>query len=308
MKNTDLIHFMDIIVRQYEQDAQYSAMRVCRATRKHVTAFAGKETIPFAALTKSWIKSFENFLFLKLEDNSVSTYIRMLQSVVNKAVYKELTYVAPGLFKNVFKGRRVGRSRAMEKGTLQTIVNSNPNVFGQYGRTRDLFVLLFFLRGLPFVDLVFMRRNCLVGNRLVYNRHKTGRQMSVTLEPQALSIIYRYMNSDPGALYLFPFLTTTGNGSEHHQYESVLRHFNNQLGQLSAKLGFDVRLTSYCARHTWATFANCCRYNTKLICEGMGHSSVLVTETYLKKEENSEVDAMNRGVIAYGLNGQSFFV
>lgn len=302
MKNTDLIHFMDLTIERYGQDAQYSAMRVCRATRMHILAFTGKEAIPFSLLTKGWLKEFENFLFSQLADNSVSTYMRMLQTVINKAVYEEIINVTPGLFKNVFKGRRVGSSRAMKRDTLQTVTESSPKTLGNHVRTRDLFMLLFLLRGLPFVDLVFMRRNCLVGDQLIYNRHKTGRQMSVTLEPQVLSIIRRYMNSDTGSLYLFPFLTTAGR--KHRQYESALRNFNNQLGQLSKKLGFDVRLTSYCARHTWATFANRCQYNTKLICEGMGHSSVLVTETYLKENEKSEVDAMNRGVIAYGLTGK----
>ena len=69
---------------------------------------------------------------------------------------------------------------------------------------------------------------------------------------------------------------------ERRQYESALRLYNKHLYRLSEQLGFGVRLTSYVARHTWATLA----YNEDIpvskISAGLSHASEEITHTYLR--------------------------
>lgn len=301
MKSVDLIFFMTQTIKEYHLAGQPSAARVCRATLKQIIAFNGRNTMSFNSLTPGWLQFFEAHLKEHFTDNTTSTYLRMLQSVYNKAVYQQAALFIPLLFKKVYKGRAASRSRALTQKELQTVAYANEESIPHLVRTRDLFLLLFLLRGLPFVDLVYLRRCNLQGNRLSYCRHKTGKQMTVQLTPEAMKIIKRYANPDAHSPYLFPFLAQADK-DKHKLYEHALKQFNTQLKQLGVLLGLSIPLTSYCARHSWATFANGCHFDKKLISEGMGHSSVQVTEIYFQKQNEDEIGKMNLGIIAYALS------
>lgn len=302
MKTADLIVFMAATARGYRRTKQPSAARVCNATLKKVVSFIGREKMCFSELTKGWLKSFEDALREELASNSVSTYLRMLQAVYNKAVYDGVAPLVPFLFKKVYKGRTPSRSRALEQIEFRAIAHAAKMSQSELAQTSDLFMLMFYLRGLPFVDLVYLRRSDLQGDRLTYRRHKTGKQMEVYVDPRAMEIINRYRSVDMSSPYLFPFLTQSGK-DEFLQYESALRHLNNQLKWLGSVLGLSIPLTSYCARHTWASFANYCDFDKKLISESMGHSSVQVTELYFKPHQVEEISRMNQQVIGYALAG-----
>ena len=56
---------------------------------------------------------------------------------------------------------------------------------------------------------------------------------------------------------------------------------------------------TYTARHTWATTAFHTKVTVGVISNALGHSSVKVTETYLKPFENEALDKANKKIIAY---------
>ena len=113
---------------------------------------------------------------------------------------------------------------------------------------------------------------------------KTGRPLSVTLTPEAMILVKKYMNRDPSSPYLFPLLKSReGTKEAYREYQLALRSFNQQLMLLGELLGLSDKLSSYTARHTWATTAYYCEIHPGIISEAMGHSSITVTETYLNK-------------------------
>ena len=61
---------------------------------------------------------------------------------------------------------------------------------------------------------------------------------------------------------------------------------------------------TYVARHTWATLAKYCQVPEEVISEGLGHSSLEVTRTYLKSFEGDELDKANRLIINYIYSGR----
>ena len=85
----------------------------------------------------------------------------------------------------------------------------------------------------------------------------------------------------------------------YHEYQIALRNFNYQLTLLKEILGFTSQLSSYTARHTWATMAYYSEIHPGIISEAMGHSSISVTETYLKPFRNKKIDEANVQVIAF---------
>lgn len=67
---------------------------------------------------------------------------------------------------------------------------------------------------------------------------------------------------------------------------------------LKGVLGLTADLSSYTARHTWATMAYYSEVHPGIISEAMGHSSITVTETYLKPFKNKKIDEANATVLS----------
>ena len=108
------------------------------------------------------------------------------------------------------------------------------------------------------------------------------------------------MNCDPSSPYLFSLLKSReGTKEAYREYQLALRTFNRQLMLLGELLGLGVKLSSYTARHTWATTAYYCEIHPGIISEAMGHSSITVTETYLKPFQNKKIDEANKRVIDF---------
>ena len=209
----------------------------------------------------------------------------------------------PHLFRSVYTGTRADRKRALCEEDMKKVFTKLPQsstVSPAMRRAQELFVLMFLLRGLPFVDLAYLRKSDLRDNVITYRRRKTGRPLSVTLTSEAMAILKRYMDRDSSSPYLFPLLSSReGTKEAYHEYQLALRNFNRQLMLLGEMLGLGDKLSSYTARHTWATTAYYCEIHPGVISEAMGHSSITVTETYLKPFQNKKIDEANKKVVDF---------
>ena len=220
----------------------------------------------------------------------------------NRAVNSRMIIYTPHLFRNVYTGTRADHKRALcdeDMKKVFTKLSSSSAVPTTVRRAQELFILMFLLRGLPFVDLAYLRKSDLRDNVITYRRRKTGRPLSVTLTPEAMILLKRYMSRDTDSPYLFPLLKSgEGTKEAYHEYQLALRSFNQQLMLLGKMLGLNDRLSSYAVRHTWATMAYYCEIHPGVISEAMGHSSITVTETYLKPFKNKKIDEANVTVIS----------
>src|SRR5699024_1324466 len=139
----------------------------------------------------------------------------------------------------------------------------------------------------PFVTLAYLQKRDLQGSVLSYRRRKTGRALTVSLTPEAMQLVRMPANRKADSPWLFPTLQR-GEGTEeaYRDYQSTLRGFNQRRAVLRQCLGMQAALSTYAARHTWATMAYHCEIHPGIISEAMGHSSITVTETYLKPFSN----------------------
>ncbi len=164
--------------------------------------------------------------------------------------------------------------------------------------------------GAPFVDLAHLRRSNLDKGVLTYCRHKTGQEVSISVPREAMEIINRRMVENCHPSYLLPILGQPRTRKRHtkkaltpyQEYQYALRNLNRRLERVSVDLRLGGRLSSYTARHTWATIAFHQETPVGVISRGLGHSSVKVTETYLKPFGDREVDRTNRKILNYVLN------
>lgn len=306
MKKESLISFMREIAGELKKSGNLGTAHVYRSSLNAILTFHGSEKLMFHQLTPEWLKRFEGSLRNReCSWNTVSTYIRTLRAVYNRAIERKIAVYVPQLFRSVYTGTRADRQRALDMEDIKKIFIRLPQssagaVTSTMRDAQEWFILMFLLRGLPFVDFVYLRKSDLRGNVITYRRRKTGRSLSVTLAPEAMVLLQKHMNRDIASPYLFPVLKS-GEGTEkaYREYQLALRSFNYQLALLGKFLGLKEHLSSYTARHTWATTAYYCEIHPGIISEAMGHSSIMVTETYLKPFHSQKIDDANGQIIAF---------
>ena len=300
-KNENLTSYMADIARQLEEEERFGTAHVYRSTLHRILDFTKGNQLPFKTLTPLWLKSFQNYLLTRhLQWNSISTYMRMLRAIYFRAVDAGLMPYRPRLFKGVYTGTRSLVKRALNEEEFRKldITPSDRNNYNDIEKTRQLFLLLFMLRGIPFVDIAYLRHCDLHGDFLTYRRRKTGSWLNVRIEPQAMKLIHNLRSKNPNSPYLFPFIQSINPIKAYRQYQSALRKFNRNLKELGTGLGLSKPLSSYAARHSWATLANFHQFSPELICNAMGLSSVKVTETYFKNYSEESIGKMNREILS----------
>ena len=299
-----VVTFMKQVARGLQMEGNFGTAHVYRSSLNAIIAYHGKGDFTFNEVTPEWIKGFEIHLRGRgCSWNTVSAYLRTFRAVYNRAVDCRGAVYVPHLFRSVYTGTRADRKRALDTEDIQKVFTKLPQssaVTSDMRRTQELFVLMFLLRGLPFVDLAYLRKSDLRDNVITYRRRKTGRPLSVTLTSEAMAILKKYMDRDSSSPYLFPLLSSReGTKEAYHEYQLALRNFNRQLMLLGEMLGLGDKLSSYTARHTWATTAYYCEIHPGVISEAMGHSSITVTETYLKPFQNKKIDEANKKVVDF---------
>ena len=299
IKMLKVVAFMKQVAKGLQMGGNFGTAHVYRSSLNAIIAYRGKGDFTFNEVTPEWIKGFEIHLRSRgCSWNTVSTYLRTFRAVYNRAVDCRGAVYVPHLFRSVYTGTRADRKRALDTEDIQKVFTKLPQssaVTSDMRRTQELFVLMFLLRGLPFVDLAYLRKSDLHDNVITYRRRKTGRPLSVTLTREAMVLLKRYMNRDSSSPYLFSLLESReGTKEAYREYQLALRSFNQQLLLLGQLLGLGDRLSSYTARHTWATTAYYCEIHPGIISEAMGHSSITVTETYLKPFRNKKIAEANQ--------------
>ena len=299
-----VVAFMKQVAEELRMGGNFGTAHVYRSSTNAIIAYCGEGDFSFDEVTPEWLKGFEIHLRGKgCSWNTVSTYLRTFRAVYNRAVNSRMVVYTPHLFRSVYTGTRADHKRALCDEDMKKVFTRLPSSSAiplAVRRAQDMFVLMFLLRGLPFVDLAYLRKSDLRDNVIIYRRRKTGRPLSVTLTPEALELLKKYMNRDSHSPYLFPLLKSgEGTKEAYREYQLALRSFNQQLTLLGEVLGLNDRLSSYTARHTWATTAYYCEIHPGIISEAMGHSSIKVTETYLKPFRNKKIDEANNQIIDF---------
>lgn len=292
-------------VQELRTNGQWGTAHIYRSAGNSFARFAGNETT-FDDLTPELLKHYETYL--REQDrswNTVSTYMKVIKAVYNRAVDAGYAKYVPRLFRHVHTSVRTERKKALDSSDARILLEQGERTTSSplpcdLERAKATMRLMFLLRGIPFVDLAYLRKSDIQGDTLQYRRRKTGRHLNVTLPPEAMRLVEMLSNSNDRSPYLFPFLRSPeGSEEAYREYQCALRHFNRQFTALSRQSGCSATLSSYTARHTWATMAYYCEIHPGIISEAMGHSSIAVTETYLKPFRNEKIDRANRQVISY---------
>lgn len=301
----DFPHYMSRVIAGLRGDGKYPAAHTYTSTLHSFLDFSGGNAVAMhEVFTPGRLKEYENWLLVqhRLSLNTVSTYMRTLQAVYNRWMPPGAAGYNPKLFSDVYTKVESHTKRALTEQQMNRLMAADTSALSPARqRVFAYFLLMFLLRGMPFIDLAHLRKKDVQGNAIVYRRHKTGKQMTVHIPKEALWLIQEFGDRNPRSVYLFPILDGRLHDGWHlyRCYLDALRCFNKSLQTLMKSLLPGVKVSSYTARHTWATLAYHLGTAVGLISQSLGHSSIRVTETYLKPFNNEMVDKANRRLISY---------
>lgn len=305
----DLRLYMPEVIGMLKREGKFPAMHVYACTLRSYEKFCAEERHPkntTASLsmqeifTPERLKEYEDWLAgQQSSPNTISTYMRTLQAVYNRWMSPGIEGYNPVLFKDVYTKVESRTKRALTAEQMEQLRNTDFSVLTlRQQQVLTYFLLMFMLRGMPFIDLAHLRKSDLRNRRITYRRHKTGKLMVVDVPPDAMRLLQKYRDKTDSE-YLFPLLHGGLFMEEHHhRYQETLRHFNRELARLMKQLLPGVSVSSYTASHTWATLAYHSGVPVGLISQSLGHSSIRVTMTYLKPFDAEVIDRINRQVIS----------
>lgn len=257
-------------------------------------------TMALEAIDLDYLKGLELYLRQRgNKDNSIATRFAIFKAIYNKAVKEGKVAVK----QNPFSIYQVGslwaktRKRAIDKDDIQRLIDLEitEGHTTEYRRlAKDLFLFSYFTAGMNFGDIARLRYKDILRGRVNYSRHKTQKLLSFQLVPMALQILEKYGTAGHGEDYIFPILNRHEHTSPQqifNRLHKVLRKVNRELKVLGEMIGLGMPLTTYVARHTYATVLKSSGVSVALISESLGHSDLSTTQIYLDSFENSQIDA-----------------
>ena len=251
--------------------------------------------IYFSDIDVTWLKKYEEWLrSAGLAENTIGIRFRTLRAVYNIALEQKIVKPDYYPFKSykVSKLHSVTAKRAITKDNVTAVINYDYTNKGFYTQLAvDLFTFSYFMGGINFVDMAYIIHSHIIDNRLVYTRTKTHKLIKLPLQPKAVELIQKYQTKDRP--YIFPILSAfhKTEQQQRNRIHKVITKVNKHLKDIGEELSLPIDLTTYVARHSFATVLKRSGVNTSIICEAMGHSSEKVTQIYLDSFENEQVDA-----------------
>lgn len=240
-----------------------------------------------------WLTRFESWLAQTNSKNARNILLRNIRAVFNYALDCEYTTNYP--FRRFKIRPEATRKRAMTVEQLRSLAVYPVEDYQVF--YRDMFVLMFCLIGINVVDLYSL--GSIVDGRVEYRRAKTHRLYSIKVEPEAQAIIDKY----PGTKNL---LCIADRWTTHSQFGKQMNKALKRMGEMQ-RVGRGGKkvfkpivpgLTTYWARHTWATIAASLDVPKETIAHALGHGNDTVTDIYIDFDKR-KVDEANRKVLDF---------
>ena len=253
--------------------------------------------IPFSDIDIAWLKRYEQWMKSQnFAINTIGTRLRHLRTIFNHAIDMKLitTDVYPFRAYKVSKMSQQTAKRALSKEDITNIINYK-------GKSEleilaiDLFTFSYFTAGINFIDMALLKSENIMDKRIVYYRHKTKKQIIIPLQPKAIELIEKYR----GGTYLFPILSSFHKTEvqKADRLHKVLGKVNKYLKRIGEELKLPIPLTTYVARHSYATVLKRSGVSTSIISESLGHSSERITQVYLDSFGNEQMDEAMKNLL-----------
>jgi integrase len=275
-----------------------------------VFKISGNIEISFDDITVTFLKEYEKWMLKSGKKSqtkdgintpasitSVGVNLRHLRSIFNVAKEDKITSNYPFGKKLYQIPASNNTKKALSKSDIQKILSFQADSNTMEQRSHDLWVFSYLGNGMNFSDICLLKKEDFDKKEksLTFVREKTKRtnkrnqkSIKVYLDSQQLEIMERWKaKSDP---YLFEFLQFGMDATKIKSTITQLIHVTNKhIRNIGKKLEIQDDITTYTARHSFATILLRSEAPIAFISKSLGHASLQTTEAYLGSFEEEKV-------------------
>ena len=285
-----LFNYMESVIAKLKQNGKIRTAETYKATLNSFKKFRNDEDMMLDSLNSEIMEAYEAWHHNRgVTPNTISFYIRILRAVYNRAVENDIIENR-NPFKHVYTGVDKTIKRALPLAVIKKIKALDLSSTPASDFARDMFMMSFYLRGMSFIDMAFLRKTDLKNGYITYRRHKTGQKLTIEWTKEMQMILDKYTENKSD--YLLPVIRNP-DINERCTYRNIGYNINHNLKKIAKMIGVTIPLTLYVARHSWASAAKAKGIPISVISEGMGHDSEATTQIYLASLDTSVVDKAN---------------
>lgn len=297
-------------IEELSETGQVGTASTYECSLKSIKKFTSKP-LKFSDITIEWLRKYEGYLTTErteitadgkkkiIEAKSITTvkfYLEALRSLMNDAKGENIINEAQypfGKTKYVIK-KGEGRKMALTLSQIKDVLNYQL-LTDTEKRCRDLWFFSYLCNGMNMKDLIRLKYKDISGGEIHFYRQKTIRtthnqkEIAATLLPQMVEIMQKWGTKDKKPEnYIFPFLSHRMTPMDEKRItKNVTRLINKKMKTISDGLNLE-NISTYTARHSFATVLKRSGANIAFISESLGHSDLQTTEHYLSSFESAE--------------------
>jgi integrase/recombinase XerD len=291
----DLIQFAHKIVNDLRQSKNYGNALFYEYAISALKTYAGRDVIQFSEVDYDFLKRLEGKMLGKgLSVNGVAMYMRTIRAIYNRAIREKFIDRSNYPYEHYKINIQATTKRNINKTDIQAMMAMEIGQDSPLWHSRNYFLLCFNLIGISFADMLTLKRTDIINGRVMYRRKKTHKLYSIKLTAKAKELINLYSSQD--RIYILPAIpeNVTELSQERKYIQQAIKTTNKYLKRIGAELKVAIPLTTYVARHSWATIAKKLGYSKDLIAEALGHEfGNKVTGIYLDNFDQEVIDEMN---------------
>ncbi len=293
-KNYSFDEYIDIRVKDLIKEGRVSYANSYKDLKRILFKFHSK-ALYFNEVNQAFLSKFEKYMNENnLKPNTQGVYFRNFRAIYNHAVENDYFITKS---ENPFKKFKVSQfkektqKRVLKKEDIEKIINTQIPEGTRLYSSKCIFLFSYYCWGINFQDIALLQWTDIKDNVLTYSRSKTSDPLIFKLIPPAIAII-DYFKPFTRSKFVFPIL----NEKTHKTPLSIDNRLNSYIGQVNKDLkeiaqlaDLEVKLTTYVARHTFATVLKRSGVSTSMISAMMGHETEKITQTYLDSFENDDL-------------------
>lgn len=292
-----LITYTERLIAKKETLGKMGSAKGFLSTLRSLKRYIGKNTVEFNDIDYHFIKGYEEFLHAtNIKQNTISFYLRNFRTIYNMAYDDGIEMSNHSAFHKIKIKTTKTVKRALKQEVIEKISLINLTNTPELDKARDLFMFSFYTRGMSFVDIIYLRHTDIVDEVIRYRRQKTNQYMEIAVTEPLRRLINKYHTDQ---IYVLPFINEHDQPTLYKQYQATYGSIYRSLRVLQKKLSLSTPLTTYVARHSWATIAKEWGASTAIISEGLGHTSENTTRIYLKEFDRSVIDRVNEKIVTF---------
>lgn len=267
-----------------------------------------KSGLKYADITATFLKRYEAAMLEAGKTKAtVGIYLRSLRAIMNRADIDRKLYPF-GTGKNKYSipiGRNIKKALTLDE--ISKIYNYEAEAGTTKAMAKDYWVFIYLCNGLNVKDLCLLKWKNIEGDILRYERAKTSRSKKdaemivVSLKTEAKAIISRWglpsLNSDT---YVFPHLNKSMTAEREREiYQQLTKTINKYMKLIAAELKINKEVTTYFARHSFATVLRNSGASMEFISSALGHSDMKTTKNYLAGFEQETIHKTTDALTAF---------